>query len=724
MIVGDQKPVAVHIVVQDGAPGSPTPAFILATEIYERLARGQRPSGVPVNVWKGVPGPTGTLAVPRMPALDVAIRNLIVVLIDQTFFEARKEWQSYLDALNSNLREKQDVLLPVSICSDAHRAAAALADINCVPVKDPLNVARDELVFQAIFTTLLRLLPDGPPLGTELSSPQLEVSMLHAPPRVFLCHAKSDGDQLAREIRRYIYEETQLSCFFDSHDIPHGMSVRASIQRSIAESCLLVVWTDKFLESRWCQAEVAEARQYQRPILVLDALRIQSPRVVPSFVNMPVVRWRDNPGEVLSALLLELVRTRHTWALFKSTQTRGAPATAFRAYPPDKVEAGDLLTCRAFGAKLSKLEDELVVYPDPPLHAEELDALHSAFPKLRLRSLSEWMALWAADGLSKEGPMPWNGSQAILSSLSIGLSVSEAETWPNLGLIAQHQEDFLVSMARQLILLGGRLLWGGDLRQHGIGERLEALVRAYHHAGHAPQDHIACYLAWPIYRDIAPNELQERRAIADVLCLPQPLPDATEEPALDALCYSVLRRKMAKDSHARIILGGKLRGYAGRYPGVVEEALETVKQGIPLYVVGGFGGAARAVFDAIVQPENQNALRTAWDERRRDDSIRDIHQRYDSLANSMEEGLSDLRVDHDVMLKDFAELGIGGLSARNRLTPEENERLASCQDIHEITALLVKGLSKLAEHRSISTGHGMLAFEVETAVTSGAAGCG
>jgi glutamine---fructose-6-phosphate transaminase (isomerizing) len=48
------------------------------------------------------------------------------------------------------------------------------------------------------------------------------------------------------------------------------------------------------------------------------------------------------------------------------------------------------------------------------------------------------------------------------------------------------------------------------------------------------------------------------------------------------------------DSQARIILGGRL-GFMGRYPGIAEEALETIRSGAALYIIGGFGGASRAV---------------------------------------------------------------------------------------------------------------------------------
>src|SRR3982751_6707516 len=51
----------------------------------------------------------------------------------------------------------------------------------------------------------------------------------------------------------------KFSCFFDTYDIPHGYPVRKSIEDSIHESVVLVIWTDKLLDSSWCQLEIIEA---------------------------------------------------------------------------------------------------------------------------------------------------------------------------------------------------------------------------------------------------------------------------------------------------------------------------------------------------------------------------------------------------------------------------------------------------------------------------------
>ena len=55
-----------------------------------------------------------------------------------------------------------------------------------------------------------------------------------------------------------------------------------------------------------------------------------------------------------------------------------------------------------------------------------------------------------------------------------------------------------------------------------------------------------------------------------------------------------MRHYVTSNSDARVLLGGKLRGYRGSIPGVIEEAILAVTATQPLCVAGGFGGAATA----------------------------------------------------------------------------------------------------------------------------------
>jgi len=50
----------------------------------------------------------------------------------------------------------------------------------------------------------------------------------------------------------------------------------------------------------------------------------------------------------------------------------------------------------------------------------------------------------------------------------------------------------------------------------------------------------------------------------------------------------------------RIVLGGKVDGFQGFVPGVLEEALITLERGIPLYLLGGFGGITEVMASAFL----------------------------------------------------------------------------------------------------------------------------
>ena len=58
---------------------------------------------------------------------------------------------------------------------------------------------------------------------------------------------------------------------------------------------------------------------------------------------------------------------------------------------------------------------------------------------------------------------------------------------------------------------------------------------------------------------------------------------------------SAMRRRVTESTQARVLLGGKLSGFQGDMPGVVEEALSSLAAHQPLYVSAGYGGAAAAV---------------------------------------------------------------------------------------------------------------------------------
>jgi hypothetical protein len=125
--------------------------------LYSQLSGGERAARVPIRVWSTT-ARDGKLYLPSPVPLGRALRTLIVVLVDQLFFENRAHWKSYITTITRQTRDGRDLILPVSIHADAARVAEEFRDINHVVAEDPANWTGDERIFQWIYTSVLRLL--------------------------------------------------------------------------------------------------------------------------------------------------------------------------------------------------------------------------------------------------------------------------------------------------------------------------------------------------------------------------------------------------------------------------------------------------------------------------------------------------------------------------------------------------------------------------------------
>jgi hypothetical protein len=82
---------------------------------------------------------------------------------------------------------------------------------------------------------------------------------------------------------------------------------------------------------------------------------------------------------------------------------------------------------------------------------------------------------------------------------------------------------------------------------------------------------------------------------------PRDLVQLPENDWADAM--TAMRNYVTLNSDARVVIGGKTAGYIGRMPGISEEAFTSIALGKPLFVVGGFGGAAEPIARSIAAHE-------------------------------------------------------------------------------------------------------------------------
>lgn len=228
------------------------------------------------------------------------------------------------------------------------------------------------------------------------------------------------------------------------------------------------------------------------------------------------------------------------------------------------------------------------------------------------------------------------------TSILIGLSVSyQRENLLARGLGLEHLKELLIRLARPLLRQGANLAYGGHWKETDdnftydllrlISAEQEDTSAAEPDSEMPPLGRLYNHARWPDYLEITPGieaqwinccrivrVSQQQAGIADADVAPDSeAKEETDRAVLNAaITLSAMRRISAEGSSipipgrpspetvpavvARIVLGGKVDGYSGLLPGIFEEALVTLERPAPLYLLGGFGGAAEVLAQTLL----------------------------------------------------------------------------------------------------------------------------
>ncbi|WP_448072988.1 hypothetical protein [Georgenia yuyongxinii] len=267
-----------------------------------------------------------------------------------------------------------------------------------------------------------------------------------------------------------------------------------------------------------------------------------------------------------------------------------------------------------------------------------------------------------------------------LSGHRVAVSVSESADLLRLGLSKLHLQLTIAELSRAIVIAGGIVVYGGAV-QHGFtkivleeAERygnptgaFEHIVPYTEHATRSPEE-LCKYAASLGVKstvhlldvDGVPRSVRDVRTADDDRGTPDP-----------ATALSAMRAHTTDIASARVVVGGKVAGFAGSMPGVAEEAAATLRADKPLYVAGGFGGAATLV-GSIVTSELYRWLPAGLP----GDLTREVRQRVESALD--------------------LPMGADGL------TDEERALLAATHRPSDIATLVVLGLSR---HLGVSEDH-------------------
>jgi hypothetical protein len=314
----------------------------------------------------------------------------------------------------------------------------------------------------------------------------------------------------------------------------------------------------------------------------------------------------------------------------------------------------------------------------------------------------------------------------------IGLSVSyQHDDLLSRGIGLEHLKELLHALARPLLRQGASLAYGGNWEEteYNLTYELLRLVKAEqdNNAGTDADGRqigkLFNHLSWPRYLSLSTSDearwidscrvvriTQAAAGIVEAAVVPddEAYRDDPRTVLNTALALSAMRRLMMEEMQieipdvpqaerippvvARIMMSGRVTDYSGFLPGIFEEALATLEQNKPLYLLGGFGGAAECLARAMLGDDDELAKFTLeWQEQHTPalGALRKSAQRFGVPAGFVDTqaGLERLRT---MVLSARADLA--GILQTGLSTGETKELLTTCS-INDAARLVRNGLA-------------------------------
>lgn len=635
--------------------------------------------------------------------LDVAQHSIVVVLADERMVRTVNNgtgdaWITFVQrALElTPLDASPHHVLPVALeqtgfcVSDTHHIlpATLVADI---PTDEAASRRLAEISFH-IAARAIQLLAYG-------KVPATAPNRMQAPVSIFLSHAKVDlvGTQ-QDPVRQTLaaLKELPVATWYDASEIATGQGFADAISAGIRDcSIMLAFQTDQYSARPWCRREVLEAKRLGAHVLIVDALQSGEARRFPYIGNVPTVRWQYSDSgvdarRVIDRAVLEALRFTHNRSMLERVAEPGEMVLPV---------APEALTLAHEGGNTET--EKIFLYPDPPLGREELEVLQQLRPKTHfITPLTKVARLELPEQIT-----------------TISVSISESDDLRRYGLSQEHFGTLTDEIHLYLLLAGLKIVYGGALkgdfsRASNFTLRLFELVRTYSKLAEGVmtpplKEAILNVAPWPLWLNYGESEWKLFSGnIARYEPSPRPdLPwsdddvfpptesgrrlgsDTPQRRYAWARGLTAMRERITAESQARLAIGGKLVGFSGFVPGIVEEAWMSLVHKQPLYVVGGFGGATRAISDLLLgieQPEFTDVW--AREHMTDHDAVLALYEQHGGNTCSMVQMGSDIKARTRVGLAQ---------ALNNGLDEAENRELMCCTDAQRIAKLVLTGLGRL-----------------------------
>lgn len=357
-----------------------------------------------------------------------------------------------------------------------------------------------------------------------------------------------------------------------------------------------------------------------------------------------------------------------------------------------------------------------LIHPDPPLLPPEHEVMVelctlASYERSQVHLLTP-RTFFAAGGSYGQGEPKLSTSNLALnrplSEYTLGISMSQNEDIEALGLRSNHLELVIAEVAQMMLLSGGRITYAGAIGTHipDLTSAILKVIRKYieeiklerhrleRDNDSTPQTPIhSGYMFELTVPCTSVHSKKTRKTLIDTAKSftstgtirffdengdIHPIREAklwkNQPHERTSKALSNIRKALPRHCDARLVVGGKTipfstdphNGYLGDYPGIIEEALHAVRNRQPLFIAGGFGGAA-ALLAHLLGISNDIPIAK--------ESITAIE-----MNRNYKEAIAEIRELFDRQL-----IGLGD---------DDFRRLTTTQRASELAGLTIKGLTK------------------------------
>lgn len=399
---------------------------------------------------------------------------------------------------------------------------------------------------------------------------------------LFICHTKSTGEEELDETQARLAVNTGADSFVDRNTIMLGERFDKTIFKEIKNRAVMVIATDDISGREWCLKEIMRAKEYDAPILIVDAYKNIDNRLFPYVGNCPLVRFdindksRENANFIYEALANEILW--NTYNIHKQKYSSNVKVLA------RKIELTDLIFLKN---KYSK-----IVYPEPPLGATEKSIIDECISRMKKDVTYETEISARTSKYKKFIP------KVMISSSSNPDYMRVDGEGCCVGINYAVRE-----IVRYLIYMGCTILNAGNYEDDGFNRVILTELTKY--ASINKQSNAKCvHFVRPDIneKDIRKTLNFEGNFVNDLIEFKRVEEDAESTKT----GMHIVRDVITSEADMLIVIGGMYDG--DKKTGIDEEVELAIQKGKSVYLLGGFGFKAKKLCDALVNDKNLSKL--------------------------------------------------------------------------------------------------------------------